>query len=310
MVVSINLALTSDGFFELQNLPKNVALVGGGYIAVELAGIFRALGARVSLFFRQNRILRSFDHILSDVVLDEYRTMGMDLNPMTAVTKIEKMSNNQLKLSVIDKDTLVTKELDHFDNIIYAVGRKANTEFLNLESTNIVVKDNGFIKCDEFQETGVTGVYALGDVCGEEMLTPVAIAAGRRLSDRLFGGKPDSKLDYSNIPSVVFSHPTCGSVGLSEAAAVELHGKENIKVYQSKFVNMFFSMCDHKQKTHYKLVCLMPDEKVLGVHIVGLGSDEVLQGFAVAVKMGATKKDFDSTIAIHPTAAEELVTMR
>ncbi|KAJ3282903.1 hypothetical protein HDU76_008563, partial [Blyttiomyces sp. JEL0837] len=181
-------------------------------------------------------------------------------------------------------------------DVIWAVGREAIVEPLNLGVTGVKFNKQGFIVVYEYQNTDQKGVFALGDVCGVAMLTPVAIAAGRRLSDRLFGGKKDAKLDYDNIPSVIFSHPTAGSVGLTEEEARAKYDK--IKVYTSK------------PFTLYKLVCAGPEEKVVGLHIVGKASDEILQGFAVAVKMGATKADFDNTVAIHPSAAEELVTMR
>ncbi|KAJ8331059.1 Glutathione reductase [Batrachochytrium dendrobatidis] len=309
--------MTSDGFFELDFLPKKVAIVGAGYIAVELAGIFQTLGAQVSLYIRQNEFLRSFDKIIQEGVMDQYKKIGVNIVPTSAVTKVENLAtpgekHKNLKLTVINKDTLDTTIHEGAQALIWAVGRNANVESLNLATSipQIKLNDKGFIVVDEFQNTDAEGVYALGDVCGKEMLTPVAIAAGRKLSDRLFGGKPESKLDYTNIPSIIFSHPTSGSIGLTEVAAVAKYGAEKIKVYQSKFTNMYYSVLVQKQATHYKLVCLLPTEQIVGMHLFGRGSDEMLQGFAVAVKMGATKSDFDNTVAIHPTASEELVTMR
>jgi glutathione reductase (NADPH) len=157
---------------------------------------------------------------------------------------------------------------------------------LDIHAAGVHLEHNGYIKVDDYQETNVKDVYAVGDVCGKAMLTPVAIAAGRRLADRLFGGKEGSKLDYTNIPSVIFSHPTSGSVGLSEEEAIKEYGKDAIKIYQSKFTNMYYAMTERKVPTVYKLVCAGPQEKVVGLHIVGLSSDEILQGFSVAVKMG------------------------
>ncbi|KAJ1334881.1 glutathione-disulfide reductase [Batrachochytrium salamandrivorans] len=309
--------VTSDGFFELEFLPKKVAIVGAGYIAIELAGIFQTLGTQVSLYIRQTEFLRSFDKIIREGIMAEYKSLGMNIVPTSSVTKVVNLAasdaqRKNLSLTITNKDTLDITVDEGAEALIWAVGRKANTGSLNLATStpDIKINEQGFIVVDEFQNTGAQGVYALGDVCGEAMLTPVAIAAGRHLSDRLFGTKPNAKMDYSNIPSVIFSHPTSGSVGLTETEAIALHGTENIKVYQSKFTNMYYSMVDHKASTHYKLVCLLPTENIIGLHLFGRGSDEILQGFAVAVKMGATKADFDSTVAIHPTAGEELVTMR
>jgi glutathione reductase (NADPH) len=185
---------------------------------------------------------------------------------------------------------------------------------LNLQAASVKLDaKKKYIAVDEYQRTSTKGVYALGDVCGLIELTPMAIAAGRRLADRLFGGMPNAKADYENVPTVVFSHPTIGTVGLTEAQAVEKYGKENVKVYTSTFKNLWYGPwkveADEKPTTAMKLVTLLPDERVLGVHSIGMGSDELLQGFGVAVKMGATKADFDNCVALHPTAAEELVTM-
>ncbi len=199
------------------------------------------------------------------------------------------------------------------DCLIWACGRKPNVEGIGLESIGIRISDrNGYIVTDEFQNcVGVPNVYSVGDVQGRVLLTPVAIAAGRKLANRLFGGSKhaQSKLSYENIATVVFSHPPIGTVGLTEAAAIEKHGKENIKVYTSVFTPMYFALTERKQKTAMKLVCLGKDEKVVGMHIIGDSSDEIIQGFAVAVQMGARKADLDNTVAIHPTIAEELVTM-
>ncbi|KAJ3112831.1 hypothetical protein HDU96_004132 [Phlyctochytrium bullatum] len=304
--------ITSDGFFELQTMPKKVAIAGAGYIAVELAGIFNALGADVTLYIRQNMFLRGFDPMIKESLMEEYKKAGVKVVCCSSITKVENLSNvagtKNLTLHVLDKDTVTTSVATGFEELIWAVGREANVEPLNLEVTSIKRNNEGFIIADEYQNTDQPGVLALGDVCGIAMLTPVAIAAGRRMADRLFGNKPNSKLDYSNIPSVIFSHPTAGSVGLTEPEAREKY--EQVKIYTSKFTNMYYSMVDQKQGTYYKLVCAGPEEKVVGLHIVGRASDEILQGFAVAVKMGATKADFDNTVAIHPTAAEELVTMK
>ena len=170
--------------------------------------------------------------------------------------------------------------------------------------------EKGYIVVDKFQNTSVPGIYAVGDNTGAVELTPVAVAAGRRLSERLFNNKPDEHLDYSNIPTVVFSHPPIGTVGLTEPQAREQYGDDAVKVYKSSFTAMYTAVTSHRQPCRMKLVCVGPEEKIVGIHGIGFGMDEMLQGFAVALKMGATKKDFDNTVAIHPTAAEEFVTMR
>jgi glutathione reductase (NADPH) len=196
-----------------------------------------------------------------------------------------------------------------YDALIWATGRVPNVEGLNLEAAGVKTHHNGTLWADEFQNTSVPGVYAIGDVTGRAPLTPVAIAAGRRLARRLFGNEPNCKLDYENIPSVIFSHPPIGTVGLSEAQAREVHG-EAVKVYQTRFSPMYYAFSERKGHMAMKLVTVGAQERVVGCHILGLGADEMLQGFAVAVKMGATKADLDNTVAIHPTAAEDLVTLR
>ena len=198
--------------------------------------------------------------------------------------------------------------------IISAIGRIPNTEPLNLPAVGVELDHKGYIKVDEYQNTNISGIYALGDVIGKVELTPMAIAAGRRLSDRLFGGYHDAKADYDNVPTVVFSHPTIGTIGLTEPEAIEAYGKENIKIYTSDFVNLYYGTyfegnAGDKPMSKYKVITEGPTERVIGIHIIGMGSDEVIQGFGVAMKMGATKADFDNCIAIHPTAAEELVTL-
>jgi glutathione reductase (NADPH) len=174
----------------------------------------------------------------------------------------------------------------------------------------VKTNEQGYIDVDKFQNTNVKGIYAVGDNTGAVELTPVAVAAGRRLSERLFNNKPDEHLDYSNIATVVFSHPPIGTVGLTEPEAIEKFGADNVKVYKSSFTAMYSAVTQHRQPCRMKLVCAGKEEKIVGLHGIGFGMDEILQGFAVAVKMGATKKDFDNTVAIHPTAAEEFVTMR
>jgi glutathione reductase (NADPH) len=196
------------------------------------------------------------------------------------------------------------------DCLIWAIGRKSHTESIHLSLTSAQLDEQGFIQVDKFQNTTQAGIYAVGDITGKVELTPVAVAAGRRLSERLFNNKPNEYLDYDNIPTVVFSHPPIGTVGITEDQAIDQFGKDNVKIYNSSFTTMFTAVTAHKQLTKMKLVCVGSEEKVVGIHGIGNGMDEILQGFAVALKMGATKQDFDNTVAIHPTSAEEFVTMR
>lgn len=197
-----------------------------------------------------------------------------------------------------------------FDQVLWAIGRRPNTDSIGLEHTDIVTDDDGYITTDGYQNSSVGGVYAVGDVTRYRALTPVAIAAGRRLADRLFGGQPDAKLDYDDIPSVVFSHPPIGTVGLTEDEAQEQFGQEMVKVYQSRFTNMYYSVLKRRSPTVVKLVTVGEHERIVGCHMIGDFADEIIQGFSVALKMGAHKRDFDNTVAIHPTAAEEFVTLR
>lgn len=297
------LGIDSNGFFALRQRPASMVVVGGGYIAVELAGVLRALGTEVTLVVRGERLLASFDTMLGDELREALGHHGVRLRFGAQVAKVEK--SGDLLHATLSDGQVVTSE-----SLIWATGRQANTSGLGLADAGIAVDKHGHIVVDEWQDTSRANVHAVGDVCGHVALTPVAIAAGRRLSDRLFGGKADRKLDYTNIPSVVFSHPPIGTVGISEAQAVERHGSAAVKVYRTRFKALYYGLLEVKQDTAMKLVCAGPEERVVGVHVIGNGADEMVQGFAVAVRMGATKRDFDDTVAIHPTSAEELVTMR
>ncbi|KAI9274635.1 hypothetical protein BDA99DRAFT_533253 [Phascolomyces articulosus] len=302
------LGIDSDGFFDLETQPKRVAVVGTGYIGIEIAGIFNALGTETTVFSRTKQILRSFDSIIKDNLLKEMESTGVNF---AYESKVKALSRSDNGIRVEYESAGVSSSLE-VDCVLWAVGRSPNVQKLNLEAANVKTNEKGYVVVDEYQNTSSQGVLALGDACGNFELTPVAIAAGRRLSDRLFGGEQfkNSKLDYRDIPTVVFSHPTAGTIGLTEDEARAKYGDANVKTYSSKFVNMYFSMLDHKEPTAYKLVVTGPEEKVVGVHLFGRESDEILQGFGVAVRMGATKADFDNCVAIHPSAAEELVTMR
>lgn len=293
--------IDSDGFFELEKLPKKVAVVGAGYIALELSQIFRSFGSDVTLCIRYQSVLRSFDDSIGEHVMEEMTNSGIKIETNFKSSEVKK--DGEL-LDLYGEDG---KTLKGFDCLLWAIGRSPNTHDLGIENIGIETDKKGHIKVNEWQETNAKDIYSLGDVTGKHELTPVAIAAGRKLSDRLFGGKKDSKLDYTNIPSVIFTHPPSGSVGLSEQQAKQKYGEDSIKVYKTVFTNMYHSMTERKTKTSVKMICHGKEEKVVGLHLVGIGADEMLQGFSVAIKMGATKKDFNDTVAIHPTSSEEVV---
>jgi glutathione reductase (NADPH) len=298
------LGITSDGFFELEALPARVAIAGSGYIAVELAGMLNALGSEVTLVLRREHILREFDAMLRECLMEEMIKDGVDIISTTELTEVVRQDSGKLSLRGDNG-----RHLDDFDQLIWAVGRTPATADLNLEAAGVHVDENGFIPSDKYENTNVEGISALGDVNGKAALTPVAIAAARRLADRLYGGMQERYLPYETIPTVVFSHPPIGTVGLTEAQARETHG-DAVKVYQTRFTAMYHALTEHKRETAMKLVCVGAQEKVVGCHIIGMGADEMLQGFAVAVRMGARKADLDDTVALHPTSAEELVTLR
>ncbi len=296
--------LTSDGFFALKQQPQRVAVIGAGYIAVELAGLLNGLGSEVSLLLRKDHFLSSFDAMLRETLMEEMINAGVNIMPRTSIERVEKRQNGCLDIYCVGGI-----RLEGIDALICAIGREPNIEPLNLDAAGVNYNERGYIPTDEFQQTNVEGVYAVGDVTGQAQLTPVAIAAARRLSDRLFNNMPDRKLDYSNIPTVMFSHPPIGTIGLTEGEARKQHG-DAVKVYQTRFTAMYHALSPHPQRTAMKLICVGAEEKVIGCHIIGMGADEMLQGFGVAIRMGATKKDFDNCVAIHPTSSEELVTMR
>jgi glutathione reductase (NADPH) len=328
--------LNSDGFFELGTLPKKVLILGAGYIAVELAGVLNALGSHVTLVNRHEKPLRTFDETISQALFEEMHKAGIhcvqysELESVTLESVVpagmklheyltSERTLNTVSLKVKLKTSLgeavhsndVNRVCEDVNMVLSAIGRDPNIEGLDLNNAGVKIGKGNLIETDKYQNTSVPGIYAVGDVCGPLFLTPVAIAAGRRLADRLFGGKENSYLDYQNVPTVVFSHPPIGTVGLTEEEAKKTYGESNLKIYRSSFVNMFYAPLsqDKKTKTVYKVICYGPEEKVCGIHLMGLGSDEIMQGFGVAIKMGATKKDLDSCVAIHPTASEELVTL-
>lgn len=296
--------IDSNGFFELTEQPKRVAVVGAGYIAVELAGVLHGLGSETHLLVRKHAPLRNFDPLLTDTLVEVMAEDGPTLHTHSIPQSVEKHADGSLTLTLENGESLTV------DCLIWAIGRRPLTHNLNLEAAGVELDHKGYIKVDEYQNTSAEGVYAVGDNIGYVELTPVAVKAGRQLSERLFNNKPDAKMDYELVPTVVFSHPPIGTMGLTEPQAKERFGDDNVKVYTSSFTAMYTAVTRHRQPCKMKLVCAGEEEKVVGIHGIGFGMDEILQGFAVAVKMGATKADFDACVAIHPTAAEEFVTMR
>ena len=296
------LGITSDGFFALPARPARVAVVGSGYIACELAASFRELGSEVELFIRRDCLLTHFDAMLGKSLMREMRASGIVIHEQVEPAAVREAAGKRI---LVAKDG---REYADFDCLLWAIGRDPNVAPLDLSKAGVQLQD-GHVRTDKFQNTNVPNIYAIGDVTGQAALTPVAIAAGRRLSDRVFGGKPDRHLDYSLIPTVIFTHPPVGTVGLTETEARARFGQD-VKVYVADFTPMYHALTTRKTHTDMKLVCVGAEQRIIGCHIIGIGADEMLQGFAVAVRMGATKRDFDDTIAIHPTSAEELVTMR
>jgi glutathione reductase (NADPH) len=297
------LGITSDGFFELETRPQRVAVVGSGYVACELASAFQALGSDTELFIRKDHLLTHFDVMLGKSLMREMRADGLAIHTGVVPSALLERSGRKT-LAAADG-----REFPGYDCVLWAIGRSGDVAGLDLSAAGIALDAAGFVSTDDFQNTQAEGVYAIGDVTGRAALTPVAIAAGRRLSDRLFGGKRDRHLSYEMIPTVVFTHPPIGTVGLAESEARARYG-DAVKVYVAEFTPMYHALTTRKVHTDMKLVCVGEEEKIVGCHVIGAGADEMLQGFAVAIRMGATKRDFDDTVAIHPTSAEELVTMR
>lgn len=295
--------IDSDGFFDLAEQPRRVAVVGGGYIGVELAGVLNALGCETHSILRQELPLRGFDDMLQETLKTLMLEEGVDIHEKSEINQVTKLPDGDLELQLTDGNVLTV------DCLIWATGRRPNTNNIGLENTDIETLPNGMIVVDAYQNTSVDGVYAVGDITGQPELTPVAVKAGRLLSERLFNGQTDACLDYSLVPTVVFSHPPIGTVGMTEIEAEAKYGKENLTIYRSNFAAMYTAVTHHRQLTCMKLICAGEEQTVVGLHGIGYAMDEILQGFAVAIKMGATKADFDACIAIHPTSGEEFVTM-
>lgn len=299
------LGITSDGFFELEQRPQRIVVIGAGYVSVELGGLLRALGTEVTLLLRRDHFLHSFDDMLRNDLMAQMEADGVKVMRQTRIAGLFRDDNKRLGVDLENGSRLAG-----LDTVLWAIGRRPNTDRIDIERSGVAVNANGTVSTDAFQQTNVPGIYAIGDIGGKYELTPVAIAAGRRLADRLFGGMSERHLPYENIATVIFSHPPIGTVGLSEHAAVERFGAENVRVYETRFTPMYYAFSQRQAKSAMKLVVTGPEERIVGCHVIGIGADEMTQGFAVAVRMGATKQDFDDTVAIHPTAAEEMVTMK
>lgn len=293
-VPGASLGISSDGFFELETQPKRVAVIGAGYIAVELGGIFNSLSSETHLLIRHDSVLRTFDPMLSDVLVPWMEHTGMHLHKHSSVERLEKTPTG-IKVHGKNADIEV-------DCVIWAIGRHSRTASLGLANAGVDVNSKKDIPVNKYQETNVPGVYALGDVAGHALLTPVAIAAGRRLANRLFGPDKfkDDHLDYDNIPSVVFTHPPIGSVGLSEPDARKRFGDDDIKVYTTSFRAMSNAMLDENDKTptSFKMVCQGKDEKVVGLHLIGEGSDEMLQGCECRTRSAGARRTGASRSAV------------
>lgn len=294
-------AITSNEAFHLEQLPQRVLVVGGGYIAVEFASIFHGLGAKTSLLYRRDLFLRGFDESLRVHLRDEMEKKGMDLQFNSDIRRIDKQPDGSLKATLADGRVLET------DCVFYATGRRPMLDNLGLENTRVELDEKGFIRVDNLYRTTDPFVLAIGDVTGRVQLTPVALAEGMAVARRLFRPEEYRSLSYELIPTAVFSLPNIGTVGLSEQQAREKH---RVKVYESRFRPMKLSLTDSQERTLMKLVVDADSDRVLGCHMIGPEAGEIIQGLAVAMKAGATKRDFDDTLGIHPTAAEEFVTMR
>ena len=295
--------IVSDDFFTLEERPQRVLIAGSGYIAVELGGVFNALGSDVNIVVRKDHVVRSFDTMLSEEVMEAMENAGIRFDTRVIPAKVEKLDDSLVMTSDDGR------RFGPVDCVLWAIGREPNSDTLALDAAGVMTDEQGFIPVDKFQTTNVGHIYAIGDVTGAQALTPVAIAAGRRMADRIYGGMEGRHLDYRLVPTVIFSHPPMGTVGMTEADARAEHG-DAVKVYLSRFTPMYYALGKQKQTTVMKLITAGDDERIVGCHVIGDGADEMMQGFAVAIRMGATKKDFDDTVAIHPTSAEEFVTMR
>ncbi|RZA15736.1 MAG: glutathione-disulfide reductase, partial [Proteobacteria bacterium] len=295
-------AITSNEAFFLEQLPKRVIVVGGGYIAVEFAGIFNGLGSETTLLYRGEMFLRGFDGSVRKHLSEELTKRGMNLQFNADIARIDKLDDGSLNVTLKDGRELAA------DCVFYATGRRPMLDNLGLENTGVKLDDKGFIQVDEQFQTTEPSILALGDVIGRVQLTPVALAEGMAVARRLFKPEQYRPVDYKHIPTAVFSLPNIGTVGLTEEEAREQG--HSVQIFESRFRPMQFSLTHSQERTLMKLVVDADTDKVLGCHMVGPDAGEIVQGLAIALKAGATKQVFDETIGVHPTAAEEFVTMR
>ncbi len=293
-------AITSNEAFHLTELPKRVVVYGGGYIAVEFAGIFNGMGSKVTQVYRGPRVLRGFDEDVRRTLSEEIVKKGIDLKTNTTIESLEKSSAGV-------QVTLSDGSVAEADVVMAATGRKPNTANMGLEAAGVALNDKGAIKVDAYSCTSQPNIYAVGDVTDRINLTPVAIGEAMAFVDTVYRDKPRA-MDHANVASAVFSQPPVGTVGLSEAEARAAYGA--VDIYRSSFRPMKHTLSGRDEKTMMKLIVDRQTQKVVGCHMVGLDAAEIIQGIGIAVKMGATKQDFDATVGIHPTAAEEFVTMR
>ncbi|MBP6818370.1 MAG: glutathione-disulfide reductase [Ferrovibrio sp.] len=293
--------ITSNEAFHLPSQPKRVVVLGGGYIALEFAGIFNGLGSRTTVLYRGEQILRGFDDDVRNHLANELVKSGIELRVKTDVTRLDKQADGTLRLTLTDGSQIEA------DAVMAATGRKPNTQGLGLEALGVALDGQGAVKVDGFSRSSVAHIYAVGDVTNRINLTPVAIREGHAFADTVFGNKP-RQADHADVPSAVFSQPPVGSVGLTEAQAREKYGQ--VDIYRTSFKPMRHTLSGRDERVLMKLIVDAATDRVVGAHMVGPEAGEIIQGIAIAVKAKATKADFDATVGIHPTAAEEFVTLR
>ncbi len=295
------LMITSNEAFHLPEQPKRVVVLGGGYIAVEFAGIFNGLGSQVSLVYRGEQILRGFDDDVRNHLAAEIVKSGIDLRVKTDIVKLEQAADGSLLLHLGDGSSIAC------DAVMAATGRKPNTQGLGLEAVGVALDADGAVQVDAWSQSSVKHIYAVGDVTNRINLTPVAIREGHAFADTVFGNRP-RQADHADVPSAVFSQPPVGSVGLTEAQARQRYSA--VDIYRTSFKPMRHTLSGRDERILMKLVVDAASDRVLGAHMVGPEAGEIIQGIAIAIKAKATKADFDATVGIHPTAAEEFVTLR